>query len=317
MDKHPIDYQKEMLVQVFEQAKAYLTVIMVTGYAGLFSLWTLQADKLTPATSLGVGLLLAISVSAFVGWEVYGMLQRYLSLSIMRKSLDSPARTAEELKKVTVRGQRMMRQLERSFAPVIVVAGGTAVLAMAILVNAFGHGLLLRYGPALFSKESTMEFNFLSLVLGGLIAGLVGVACFRLEAWRNSRNAKKALAKALEADMRSTVDLYDELIQFWNDHGVVLYDFLEQIALIRSNFGNDRVHFGLLNDEDMRGRLNQHFRTSFVTLSKLRPKQEDIYGADSDDAKAKLTEQLSNLIEKLSDHRAEANEVADQLALRF
>lgn len=290
---------------------------MVTGYAGLFALWTIQADKLTAATSFAVGLLLAISVTAFVGWEIYGMVQRYLSLSALRKSIDKPARAAAEMQQLSNRSQRLMRHLERFWAPVVFVVGGSATLAMLILLCAFGHGLYLEFGPATFSKESAVEFNFLSLVLGGLIAGLVGFACFRIEAWRNVRNGRKALAQALEADLRSSVEVYKELASFWADHKTILFDILDQLSFIRSSYGTDRPHFGLLGDESIRNRLNLYFRTSYVTLNKLRSEQERFYGTDDPAKQSELTERLSLLIEKLDDHRAEADEIADQLSIRF
>ena len=103
--KHPLEYQKEALVEIFTQAKAYTNVVMVTGCAGMFALWTSQAARMTAATSMGVGLLLAISVSAFVTWELYGMTQRYISLSALRKSIDSPKRTLQETAQMISRSQ--------------------------------------------------------------------------------------------------------------------------------------------------------------------------------------------------------------------
>lgn len=35
MDKHPFEYQKEALVEIFAR-RAYTNVLMVTGYAGTF-----------------------------------------------------------------------------------------------------------------------------------------------------------------------------------------------------------------------------------------------------------------------------------------
>jgi len=314
---HPQDAQKQSLAELFEHAKAYTNVVMVTGYAGLFALWTVQSDQLTPATSLAVGLLLATSITAFVGWEIFGMLQRYASLSMLRKSVDNPGLAVEEMKRLPARSQLLMRRLERSFWPVISLAGGSAALAMLTLMSAFGHGLLLKFGPETFSKESAMEFNFLSLVLGGLIAGLVGFACLRVEAWRNGRRGRKALASALEADLRSSVELYEELANLWKAQETILYDLLDQLTFVRANYATDRPHLGLLGDDSIRNRLNLYFRKSYVTLNKLRDKQERIYRAPDAEAKAEIVQEITETLDELNDHRAEAAEIADQLSLRF
>jgi len=314
---HPRDEQKQALAELFEHAKAYTNVLMVTGYAGLFALWTLQAKTLTTPTSLAVGLLLATSITAFVGWEIFGMLQRYASLSGLRSTVDNPALAAKELDQLLSRGQRLMRRLERSFWPAIAIAGGSAALAMLILMSAFGHGLLMKLGPKVFSKESAMEFNFLSLVLGGLIAGGVGFACFRIEAWRNMRHGRKALARSLESDLRSSVELYDEIASNWNSTKTILFDLLDQMVFVRTNYASDRQHLGLLGDGSLRDRLNIYFRKSYVTLNKVRERQYAIYGTEDEEKKARLAEEISNAMEVLDDHRAEASSIADQLAIRF
>lgn len=317
LEKHPFEYQKEALVELFAHARAYTNVVMVTGYAGIFALWSLQAERLTPATSLGVGLLMAISVATFVGWEIFGMVQRYISLSSLRKSIDNPARAANEMNQLTARSQRLMRALERYWHPVIFTAVGSAAVAMIILVSAFTHGLWIKYAPNAISKESAMELNFLSLCLGGLIAGLVGFACFRMEAWRNIKNGRRGLAQALEADLRSSAELYADIATLWTSDQVVLFDYLEQLIFVRANFGADRTSLGLLADEDMRIRLNQYFRRSYVTLGKLREKQESIYRTNDTDRQAQLREEIEAAIERLGEHQREANEIADQLAIRF
>lgn len=317
MDKHPFEYQKEALVELFAHARAYTNVVMVTGYAGIFALWSLQAERITPATSLGVGLLMAISVSTFVGWEIFGMVQRYLSLSALRKSLDNPARAASEMEQLSARSQRLMRALERYWHPVIFIAAGTAAVAMLILVSAFTHGLWLKHAAKAFSKDSAMEFNFLSLFLGGLIAGVVGFVCFRLETWRNVKNARRGLAQALEADLRSSAELYAEVGELWASDKTILFDYLEQLAFIRANYNSDRPHFGLLADDDMRIRLNHYFRTSYVTLGKLRDKQENIYRTNDVDLQNKLHGEIDAAIEQLKEHQREAKEIGDQLSIRF
>ena len=123
-----------------------------------------------------------------------------------------------------------------------------------------------------------MELNFLSIVLGGIIAGVVGVVALRFEAWRNRKALKKSLATALESDLRGTAEIFDQVLEVWKSHHYISYAQLDQIAFIRNNFNSDRPNFFILNDDDIRTRLNFYFRKSYATLEKLRVKQDEVYG---------------------------------------
>jgi hypothetical protein len=323
---------------------------MVTGYAGIFALWSLQSGRITPASSFGVGLLLAVSITAFVGWEIYGMVQRFLAMSVLRKSIDNPVRYSAEIKLHAQRTERLMRKFEQYWHPVIWVAAGCAALAMLILVSAFSHGLLLTYVPHVSKGQSAMELNFLSVVLGGIIAGIVGVVALRFEAWRNRKALKKSLATALESDLRGTVEIFDQVLSVWKSHHYISYAYLDQIAFIRANFNSDRPNFFILNDDDIRTRLNLYFRKSYATLEKLRLKQDEVYGVTRKAEQAEMAkdaqlaldieeqknldvieevlkttardrdkalEELEEALEELREHRSSAIEIADQLTLRF
>lgn len=318
-DQDPFDRQKEMLADTFSQARSYTNVILVAGYAGIFALWNAITKELTPATNLGVGLLVAISISTFVGWEIFGLAQRFAAMSSMRRSLDNPARAAAEIEKYKGRAVLALRFLERYWHKVIWLALGTAGLAMFMLLSGMCHALWLAHGAQFFRGEDHMELNFLSIVLGGLIAGLVGFACFRLEASRNIKASRRALAAAVADDLRTCGELYLEIKQKWADEKYISFDLLEQIAFVRSNFNQDRPHFQILGDSDIRTRLTTYFRESFVTLMKLRPKQQEIYAVKESDeeAMARLEADVVDLLEALVVHRRHAVEIADQLALRF
>lgn len=323
---------------------------MVTGYAGIFALWNSQSGRITPATSLGVGLLLAVSITAFVGWEIYGMVQRFLSMSALRKSIDNPIRYAAEIKLHAERTQRLLRKFEQYWHPVIWVAAGCAALAMLVLVSAFSHGLVLTYVPQVSKGQSAMELNFLSIVLGGIIAGIVGIVALRFEAWRNRKALKKSLATALESDLRGTAEIFDQVLDVWKSNNYISYAHLDQIAFIRNNFNSDRPNFFIFNDDDIRTRLNFYFRTSYATLEKLRVKQDEVYGLarkaeQAEKAKVaelalevaeqknlaiidevletnkcdrkKALEELEEALEELKEHRSSAIEIADQISLRF
>lgn len=117
--------------------------------------------------------------------------------------------------------------------------------------------------------------------------------------------------------MRSSIELFDQLIGEWETNSVILFDYLDQLTFVRSNYNTDRPHFGVLSDADMRNRMNYYFRTSYVTLNKLRVMQENIYRLGSDEPKAGLLEGIANQVDELRDHRQAASELADQLSIRF
>jgi hypothetical protein len=318
-EQDPFDRQKEMLADTFSQARSYTNVIMVAGYAGIFALWNALSKELTPATNLGIGLLVAVSICAFIGWEIYGITQRFAATSVMRRSLDNPARAAAEVEKYKARAVLTMRLLDRNWHVVISLALGTAALAMLMLLSGMCHALWLAYGAQPTAGGKHMELNALYVVLGGLIAGLVGYISFRLEARRNVRVNRKALAGALIDDLRTSADLYTQLIEKWDEVKFISFDLLEQIAFVRINFNQDRPHFQMLGDADIRTRLTTYFRESYVTLGKLRQKQQEIYAVKEDDKKSidRLHEEVGELIETLVMYRRHATEISDQLTLRF
>ena len=318
-DQDPFDRQKEMLADTFSQARSYTNIIMVAGYAGIFALWNAITKELTPETNLGVGILVAVSITTFVGWEIFGLAQRFAAMSSMRRSLDNPARAADEMERYKARAILALRFLERHWHQVIWVALGTAAAAMMMLLSGMCHALWLAHGARLFSGEDHMELNFLSIVLGGLIAGLVGFVCFRLEASRNLRAGRRALAATVADDLRTCGDLYAELKQKWLDEKYISFDLLEQIAFVRTTFNQDRPHFQSLGDSDIKTRLNTNFRESYVTLMKMRPKQQEICAVKEGDKESlkTLESEVTDLFETLVMHRRHAIEIADQLALRF
>lgn len=309
----PLEVQKEVLVETFNQAKAYTNVIMVAGYAGAFALWQSQSN-LTPATSLAVGLLLAISISTFIGWEIFGMIQRFKSIAALRQSIEHPERFVEEISRYQANAIRQVRQVERLWHPVIFVAAGSAGLALVILVSAFCHGLLIEFHRTN-RLGGGMELNALSMVLGGLLAGLVGVAALRFEGRRSAVSQRRAIAMALSSDLRSSAELYREVISTWDSEKIVLFDLLDQIEFVRASFGNDRPYLHLLNDEYTRARINRYFRTSYVALKRLRDLQEQIYGTEDIERQANFSKAIQGQVENLQESAAEAEELADQLTI--
>ena len=68
---------RELVVDIhsraYEKAAAYTNLVMLGGYAAAFAIWHLSQSSLGPAASAWVALLLLLSVTSFVLFEVYKM----------------------------------------------------------------------------------------------------------------------------------------------------------------------------------------------------------------------------------------------------
>lgn len=57
--------------RIFEKSEQYLKTIQLGGYAAFFGIWSITEKHLTSWTSSVAALLMIISISAFILWEVY------------------------------------------------------------------------------------------------------------------------------------------------------------------------------------------------------------------------------------------------------
>jgi hypothetical protein len=63
----------EQLAPQFEQQVAYTNTIALVGYAAFFAIWGFTRDAMTTRLNLLAAILMLISCSTFVLWEVYRM----------------------------------------------------------------------------------------------------------------------------------------------------------------------------------------------------------------------------------------------------
>jgi len=141
----PNDEYRDLWVAIhckgYEKAVLYTNLIMVGGYAGAFAIWNITSDTLSKSANAWVGLLLVISLSVFVFFEIYKMIyfsRHELDLSsILAKNLPRDA----FVKEVERRDKAM--ELERTWVmlPVWVASLSisvlTALAAGAILICSF------------------------------------------------------------------------------------------------------------------------------------------------------------------------------------
>jgi len=66
-----IEAQIRIISGVYEKANAYTNLITVAGYAGFFALWQLTKENLTRTQSLVSALLMVVSITIFVIFEIY------------------------------------------------------------------------------------------------------------------------------------------------------------------------------------------------------------------------------------------------------
>src|SRR5581483_6138791 len=70
------EYRKtvvEIHSQLFDKAATYSTLIMVGGYAGIFTIWGTIRAQLTDKANILVALLIGFSLCVFISYQVYKM----------------------------------------------------------------------------------------------------------------------------------------------------------------------------------------------------------------------------------------------------
>jgi hypothetical protein len=132
-----IQKQKELIASSYEQAKNYSNIIMMGGYAGLFTIWNFTKSDLEKWQNITVGLLALISVFLFVLFELYGLWLR----STQTFNLISQLKIAEKLGSFpSSYGKQEIERTEtlsKVWPYFFFSALGAALLAAAILAWSF------------------------------------------------------------------------------------------------------------------------------------------------------------------------------------
>jgi hypothetical protein len=128
-----IQKQKEVVISSYEQAKSYSNIIMMGGYAGLFTLWNFTKLYLACWQVMIVGLLSLVSILTFVLFEIYGFWLRATQTS----NLISQLQKAEKLNNFPADYGKQELKRSETLAKVwpffFFTALGTALLAALIL----------------------------------------------------------------------------------------------------------------------------------------------------------------------------------------
>ena len=132
---------KEMVTSGYDQARSYTNLLLITGYAGAFAIWNFTREDMTAVGQATIALLLLLSLTTFVVFEVYKMTM--LSLILMRHSKVLAAQTtpADFLREHQKYRTEIELSVHRWLLPIwlvsLVVSVVTALLAGLLLVFTF------------------------------------------------------------------------------------------------------------------------------------------------------------------------------------
>lgn len=289
--------QKEFLEKAMTQAQAYTNLIMLAGYAGLFALWQVAKEHLTPLSAYMAGILLIISLAVFIAMEIYGMYLRSKDLFRTARAVDDPesyiANVARHREDAANRAVRLAQLHPYGFFTSIVSGGGAAL----IILLAFCHGLWI----ATFGKVTPMEYRMietiLPLIAGALIAGIVGFIFVILLQRSNARRTRHNLARSLADELRTASGLYADLRSHWKEERWIWFRIIDEMIESRVDYQNARPHLGILADSNLQARISAYYRKTAFDIDALKPLERDrsniqelISRAPAEQEKAKGTE---------------------------
>lgn len=110
--------------RIFEKSEQYLKTIQLGGYAAFFGIWSITEKHLTSWTSSVAALLMIISISAFILWEVYKA--TVLALAVKGNALTSSA----SLPRFVQTRMQTIRSINASFRVLSVVRPVTLFISI-------------------------------------------------------------------------------------------------------------------------------------------------------------------------------------------
>ena len=149
--RHEEEVQKEEILniqaRISEQATNYTNIIIVAGYAGLFSLWTLFRDNLYLRDSAIIAINILLSLCSFITWEITKMYIRCKGILKLNNILNS---SPGELQSALDNQRKLDNKLSlkwdliwsKIILPLTIIPG---VIAAAYLIICFFRIILLIY----------------------------------------------------------------------------------------------------------------------------------------------------------------------------
>jgi hypothetical protein len=140
-----VDKQIDALIQLNEKLMSnstnYTNLIMVAGYAGFFAFWSTLVGKVPAWLFLSCGLLITVSLTLFVGWEIIKM---FWSASHMRKtqSILAQSRRQAVVADYEKAIQKFNAEAQRVWMAFLIPSVLTGVLAAVVLIGFFANQLV-------------------------------------------------------------------------------------------------------------------------------------------------------------------------------
>lgn len=304
---------KEISADQFSQARAYTNVLLAAGYAGLFGLWSILKDSVSSQATVICGLLISLSLAIFLLWELVGMFARHQTLAEMNKLFSSGDEFDSLAQNHAVRMRNFNITLLRIWPyflwPTIIFGFGAFFVLIASFLSLLFPKLIvpqLRYGDDM--------SNWAYIVIGSAIAVLMGLAFHRATIFLTRRSYKKVYAEAITDDLNCSADLFSEIQAFWDDKKTILFSLIDEVALSRAIYDNDRAGLYALPRKDLRSRVARYYRQLGGVLSELRRNQSRLYEIEqgNEAAIARTVESIEFQLSRLSDLRLVALELAEE-----
>jgi len=143
-----VDAQIKMLTVIFDKSTAYTNLLLIGAYAGFFGLWQLTKDYLSKPQALWSALLVIISLTFFVIFEVTKMVVIQRDISAKAKALSLPeCRTnpqvlAQRMNEIAIAHERTGFHFMRFWVLTMVVTVGAGLAGAGVLVWSFVAGLV-------------------------------------------------------------------------------------------------------------------------------------------------------------------------------
>ena len=142
-----IDAQIRVMAGTFDKATAYANLLVLAGYASFFGLWQVTKGQVDTKLSTLAALLMAVSATVFVFFEVAKSLYHSISLNRLNKVMTGPAAANPHLllQAIAEHNKTQDKATTRLFrwwlvAFIITVVAGLG--AVGILMSAFVGALL-------------------------------------------------------------------------------------------------------------------------------------------------------------------------------
>ncbi len=136
-----------ILTVTFDRGAAYTNLITLGGYAGIFGIWSYTRVQLSPGATILVALLLIISLTVFISFEVYKIVHTTQVGLKQRALIVSEANPEEFIRRLEALKREVNEEGLRWYLPIWVIH---LVVTMVTALGAIG----------------LLVFNFLAVLLG-------------------------------------------------------------------------------------------------------------------------------------------------------